>query len=74
MAATPHLSRWIQRNQTRAADLEGIASDRTRPRHPERTMGAARATYLWLPQGTNLWLRDWDYELLERTTLTALLA
>lgn len=73
MAALGHLERWMERNEHYRADLADVAANRNWPRHSDRTLGAARATYLWLPEGTSLWLRGWQYELLDRQALMRVL-
>jgi len=72
LAAIAHLDRWVERNHTLRAPLDAIASD-TWPKHPERTLGAARAGSLWLPDGTSLWLSGFDYEPLDRARAVTLL-
>jgi hypothetical protein len=54
LPAADHLERWLRR--------EGL--DQLRPSWPSdrrRTIGAARATYLWLPERTRLWRSVDDY-------------
>jgi hypothetical protein len=42
-------------------------------RHSAPTLGAARASYSPLPEGTNLWTESWNYEPLDRTAIATLL-
>lgn len=51
LAAVSHVEHWLERNAT--VDLAALAPGW--PAHAPRTLGAARATYLWLPEGTPLW-------------------
>ena len=39
------------------------------PRRSDRVLSTARAIYLWLPQGTRLWVRQSGYELLDAAQL-----
>jgi hypothetical protein len=50
LAAVDHLGRWLQRT-----DLDAISDDLRWPSDAGRTLGSARATYLWLPEGAPLW-------------------
>ncbi|MBW3578574.1 MAG: HNH endonuclease [Actinobacteria bacterium] len=60
-AVHPHLERWVGRFSPSAVERRrlDVATRRLSwPRDPERTLGAARGLYLWLPQGTKLWAAD----------------
>ncbi|MDP9022357.1 MAG: hypothetical protein M3N57_06590, partial [Actinomycetota bacterium] len=60
-AVRPHLERWVGRFSPSGAQRRRLDVATRRldwPRDPERTLGAARGLYLWLPQGTKLWEAD----------------
>ena len=64
LAATDHLVRWTRRfspNDPLRAGLDDLAARLRWPRDPERTRGAARAIYLWLPGTARLWLRRREF-------------
>jgi 5-methylcytosine-specific restriction endonuclease McrA len=73
LAATSHLKRWIDRNEGQGSELAAIAANTKWSHLPDRTLGAARSTYRWLPERTSLWVREWEYEPLNRTTVQKLL-
>jgi hypothetical protein len=52
-----------------AAHLEYVPDVTGWPRRSDRVLSTARATYRWLPQGTRLWVRQSDYELLDLARL-----
>lgn len=67
IAATSHLERWLDRPSL----------DRLRAEWPSdraRTIGAARATYLWLPQRTPLWRAVNDYVPADRSEIAGIFA
>jgi hypothetical protein len=35
------------------------------PRRRDRTLGIVNATYRWLPEGSQLWVRSSDFEILD---------
>ena len=60
-AVSPHLARWSRRFDPDADEGRRFADTAAAtdwPRWPERTLGAARSLYLWLPAGTPLWQHD----------------
>jgi 5-methylcytosine-specific restriction endonuclease McrA len=72
IAAPHHLQAWLSRRSD-SAELDAIAAATGFARRPDRTLGTVTATYLWLPHRTPLWLRDDDYELVDRARLRQLL-
>ena len=57
-AVAPHLQRWSHRfdDGTRGGRrFAAVAAAVDWPQWPQRTLGAARSLYLWLPPGTPLW-------------------
>lgn len=58
LAAADHVRRWSKRFVTGSrphADLDRVERELGWERHPERTLGAARAMYLRLPADVQLW-------------------
>ena len=58
LAAGPHLEKWCDRfnaGNDLAAELAGLAEAVGWERHPDRTLGVARAIYLRLPEDVLLW-------------------
>lgn len=58
LAATVHLERWLERTRAGSRAAAALAEVQTAtgwPNDEERTVGAARAAYLWVPDGTLLW-------------------
>lgn len=53
LASARHVRRWRERMESPAGP-EVAAAERW-PRHPETTLGVARAVYLRLPAGSPLW-------------------
>ena len=67
LAAANHLARWLRR--------EGL--DELRPSWPsdrDRTIGAARATYLWLPKRARLWQSVNDFTMADPVELRSVFA
>lgn len=75
LAGLEHLGHWLARfridDPTNTA-IAGAASAAGWPRRSDRVLSTARATYLWLPDGTRLWLHGTIYESLETTKMRAL--
>jgi hypothetical protein len=60
IAAADHLGRWAKRfpdGSDEARALDSAANELGWERHPERTLGVARAVYLRLPSQADFWLR-----------------
>lgn len=77
LAAVNHLERWLARfdpESASAAGIEHVHSETQWPRNPARTLGVARASYLWLPPETMLWVRNRDLEPADGDRLHELLA
>jgi hypothetical protein len=58
LASTDHLRRWLARTEPGDAIHEALTTTGAElrwPTDPTRALGTARATYLWLPEGTVLW-------------------
>ena len=71
-----HLGRWIERFRPGPANdlLQIVAASTCWPRRSDRILSTARATYLWLPEGTRLWRQASIYEPLQPTEIHALFA
>jgi 5-methylcytosine-specific restriction endonuclease McrA len=71
LAAFHHVQHWIGRFRPgRSDEAMNVVADSTGwRRRLDRVLATARATYLWLPQGTRLWLKRSDYEPLDRAKL-----
>jgi hypothetical protein len=75
LAGLEHLRRWLARFQPTdpaSTAVAHVASVTGWPRRPDRALSTARATYLWLPQGTRLWQQGTTYEPLDTTEVRAL--
>ena len=58
LAAAGHLERWLERTQPGSPEHGAVAEIHRATGWPSdtgRTLGAARAVYLWIPDGTLLW-------------------
>ena len=55
------------------AELDRLAEATGWTRHPERTIGVARALYLRLPEDARLWLRGDEFVSADRPALAAAL-
>ena len=68
LAGIGHLGRWIQRFTDGPTNqrLEDVKLSTGWPRRPDRVLATARATYLWLPEGTRLWREKTVYDPLDR--------
>jgi hypothetical protein len=53
LASARHVKRWRERMESPA--VPAVAAAEHWPRHPETTLGVARAVYLRLPNGSHLW-------------------
>jgi len=53
LASARHVRRWRERMDS--AVVPEVAKTEGWPRHPETTLGVARAVYLRLPEGSHLW-------------------
>ena len=67
--ASTSLDSPLPARATQQRTLEYVADITVWPRRSDRVLSTARATYLWLPQGTRLWVRQSDYELLDPAQL-----
>ncbi len=64
IAAAEHLGPWAERFSSSSpleSALGSIALEHSWERHPERTLGIARAVYLRLPETADLWLRGREF-------------
>jgi hypothetical protein len=75
LAGLGHLRRWIERFANTSANhrLEAVRLATGWPRRPNRTLSTARATYLWLPEGTRLWREKSAYDPLDPVEVRSLL-
>lgn len=76
LADVPHLSKWLDRMNSGSEEstvLEEIASSVIRPHHPDITKSQARASYLYLPASSLLWLGVDSYVSLDGQSLSAVL-
>jgi len=73
LADSDHVERWVARARTHAADLERIAAHVRWDRHPERSLGVARAIYLRLPPEAMLWRERGAFARADRPRLLAAL-
>ena len=76
LAAAAHVDHWRARMRSGspvAAELDRLAETISWARHPDRTLGVARALYLRLPEGARLWLRGDDFVTADRPVLEAAL-
>jgi len=76
LAAVIHLERWIKRFLPGPASevLDAVAATAEWPRRSDRVLSTARAIYLWLPEGTQLWRQASEYEQLQQTDVRAIFA
>src|SRR5438067_13734029 len=76
LAAAAHVDHWRARTRSGspvAAALDRLAEGIGWSRHPERTLGVARALYLRLPDDARLWLRGQEFVAADRPALEAAL-
>lgn len=76
LAALDHLERWMDRFEPGSSTDElvgSVAHDVGWPRRPDRTLAAARASYLWLPSQARLWSSRRTLEPVEHDRLRAVL-
>jgi 5-methylcytosine-specific restriction endonuclease McrA len=76
LAADEHVESWSERFRRRdlRAALDGIAAARRWGSQPERTLSVARAVYLRLPEGAQLWRLGDEFAPPVRARLEAALA
>jgi hypothetical protein len=77
LAAHTHLEAWLRRFSPGTRhwhDLRSVGEATSWPSIPDRTMGSARAAYLWLPPGTPLWRDRTAYEPADSAAIRDLLA
>lgn len=75
-AATHHLRRWLRRFRPAGeafAELEVVKEEANWPRNPQWTLAKARASYLWLPPESRLWIDGSAYEEADHLGLRSLL-
>lgn len=72
-ASADHLRRWIKRTSSPAGAFADARATLPWPSDPARTMGSARASYLWLPDGTPLWRGVGVYTLADAGELRSIL-
>src|SRR5207247_5533152 len=74
LAAAAHVDHWRARTRSGSHQCRGLdrpADAISWTRHPERTLGVARALYLRLPEDARLWLRGEEFVIVDRTALEA---
>jgi hypothetical protein len=73
LAGIGHLRRWIERFADTPANqrVEDISGSTGWPRRSDRVLSAARATYLWLPEGTLLWSENSVHDPLDLAAVRA---
>lgn len=72
-ASTDHLRTWVGRTSSTAGAFAELRTNLEWPSDPTRTLSSARASYLWLPDGTPLWRGVGVYTLADRDELQAIL-
>lgn len=72
-ASADHLRVWIERTASTAGAFAELRTNLEWPSDPARTLGSARASYLWLPDGTPLWRGVGVYTLADRAQLQSIL-
>jgi len=76
LAAAAHVDHWRARTRSGSpvsAEFDRLAEATGWTRHPDRTLGVARALYLRLPEGARLWLRGEEFVTADRPALEAAL-
>ena len=76
LAAAAHVGHWRARTRSGSpvsAELDRVAEAIGWTRHPERTLGVARALYLRLPEDARLWLQGEEFVTVDRPALAAAL-
>lgn len=73
LAATVHVSHWVERGKRRSTDLAAIAAKVSWPRAAARTVSVARSIYLRLPQEARLWQIEDEFVPARRDELASLL-
>jgi CRISPR/Cas system Type II protein with McrA/HNH and RuvC-like nuclease domain len=74
LAAAEHVERWRERSARHAADLAGIAREKTWESQAERTFSVARAIYRMLPDDARLWQSGQSFVLIEHPRIAVALA
>lgn len=74
LAAVPHVSRWVARDNDAANVLSQISTDLVWRSDPGVSLGVARGIYLRLPDDTRLWRRSKDFEVADLAGLAAMFA
>jgi len=77
LAGLEHLRHWLARFQPgdpAYAATAQTASATGWPQRSDRVLSTARATYLWLPDGTRLWQHGTSYEQLDTAKVRTLFA
>lgn len=75
LAGLEHLRHWLARFQPGDPACTALAQAASGwPRRSDRVLSTARATYLWLPDGTRLWQHGTSYEQLDTATVRTLFA
>jgi 5-methylcytosine-specific restriction endonuclease McrA len=72
IAGHDHLRAWIDRLTD--PGLDDVAASVGWPRRQKRTVGTVAATYRWLPEGTRLWVRGGEFEVVKPQLVRSLLA
>jgi len=76
LAAAAHVGHWRARTRSGSpvsAELDRVGEAIGWTRHPDRTLGVARAIYLRLPEDARLWLRGEEFVIADRPALEAAL-
>lgn len=75
LAGVGHLRQWVERFADTEANLrlETVKLSTGWHRRPDRVLATARATYLWLPEGTRLWREKLVFDRLDPAEVRALL-
>ena len=74
LAGLGHLRLWMERFGDTSTNLrvEAVKLSTGWPRRPDRVLSIARATYLWLPEGTRLWRENSAYDRLDAVEVRAI--
>ena len=75
LAGLSHLRNWTERFTDNVTNcrIQAVHDSTHWPRRADRVLATARATYLWLPQGTRLWREKCIYEELDPGQVRAML-
>lgn len=74
LAAAEHVERWAERTRLSEKALGDIAKRHEWARDPQRTFGVARAIYLRLSEGTQLWRLEKDFVDMQKERIVEALA